>query len=400
MIKVIDSIMGSGKTNWAIQYMNENSDKKFMYITPYNDEIKDRVIPGCPNLEFKFAREGHKFKDFKQMLEQGKNIVATHECFKMADEEVESLLEANNYILILDEVFDVVIDIKIASCDVETILSKYARVENNCLIWVKDDYPDENGRFSDIKRMSKLNKVLVFNDSFLLWLFPVDIFKKFNEVYIMTYLFAGQIQKYYFDLNNVEYQYYKVANQNEYYRIILHDFITSNNLKNKLNIYQGGLNDIGEDRNDLSKSWYTKPKNKPKLNVLKNNIRNYFRDINDAKSKEIIWTCFKEQLPKLKGDGYSKGFVECNCRATNKYGDRSYVAYCVNRFMRPVLENYFGEHGIKVDEDLYALAEMLQFLWRSAIRNGQQVKLYIPSSRMRKLLEKFLDNDITVVYSA
>lgn len=397
LIKIIDSIMGAGKTNWAIQFMNENTDKRFIYITPYNDELKDRIIPQCPNLHFKFAREGHKVEDFKNMLSKGHNIVATHECFKRADDEIVSLLEANNYTLILDEVFDVVIDIKLAKEDVAIVLDKFAKVENEYLKWIDDSYPDVGGKFSDIKQMAKLQKIMVFDGNFFLWLFPVEIFNKFSEVYIMTYLFAGQIQRYYFDLNNVKYEYYKVDNKNDRYSLIKHDFVIHNELKNLINIHQDKLNDVGRNKSNLSVGWYDNKNNKVKLTVLKNNLRNFFRNINNAKSNEIMWTCFKNHQEKLKGDGYASSFVECNCRATNKYGNRIYVAYCVNRFMRPVLKNnYFASHNIFVDEDLWALSEMLQFLWRSAIRNGKQIKLYVPSKRMRELLDRFLDNKIQV----
>lgn len=405
-ISIIDSIMGSGKTNWAIQYMNENPHKKFIYVSPYNDELKLRIIPSCPKLNFRFAREGHKVEDFKDMLIKGQNIVATHECFKRADEEVEALLDANNYILILDEVFDVVIDIKLAKCDVDNILTNYATVDNNCLVWIKEDYQEKGARFSDIMQMAKLGKLMVFDGSFFLWLFPVEIFKKFSEVYIMTFLFAGQIQKYYFDLNNVQYQYYRVLEPSlGQYQIEPHDFTLQHNLKGKIDIYDGPLNDIGNKDFSLSKTWFDKSQNKPKLKALKNNIRNFFRDIHNAKSNEIIWTCFKGHIDKLKGDGYAKGFVECNCRATNKYGDRTHIAYCINRYMRTVLKSYFiscfKSKGMdcKLDEDLFALAEMLQLLWRSAIRNDKRIDVYIPSKRMRNLVIDFLEGKIQVNYS-
>lgn len=38
---VIDSIMGSGKSSYAIQEMNNQDEhKKYIYITPYLDEVK------------------------------------------------------------------------------------------------------------------------------------------------------------------------------------------------------------------------------------------------------------------------------------------------------------------------------------------------------------------------
>ena len=84
-VKVIDSIMGSGKTEWAIAYMNANRHKRFIYITPFNDEIENRILPRCSG--FVTGNTGSKFQDFKRLLRMGKNIAATHECFKMADEE-------------------------------------------------------------------------------------------------------------------------------------------------------------------------------------------------------------------------------------------------------------------------------------------------------------------------
>ena len=44
-VTVVDCICGSGKTSWAIDYMNTNTNKKFIYITPYLDEV-ERVLVG------------------------------------------------------------------------------------------------------------------------------------------------------------------------------------------------------------------------------------------------------------------------------------------------------------------------------------------------------------------
>lgn len=39
-INIVDSIMGSGKTSWAIQKMNEDKNNKYVFITPFLDEVK------------------------------------------------------------------------------------------------------------------------------------------------------------------------------------------------------------------------------------------------------------------------------------------------------------------------------------------------------------------------
>ena len=60
--------------------------------------------------------------------------------------------------------------------------------------------------------------------------------------------------------------------------------------------------------------------------------------------------------------------------------------------MNPIIKNYFIQNGIEVDEDCYALSEMLQFIWRSGIREGKKITIYIPSIRMRNLLKDWIDN--------
>ena len=41
------------------------------------------------------------------------------------------------------------------------------------------------------------------------------------------------------------------------------------------------------------------------------------------------------------------------------------------------------------DKDLWALSNMIQFVFRSAVRKGESIKLYLPSLRMRELLERW-----------
>lgn len=121
-------------------------------------------------------------------------------------------------------------------------------------------------------------------------------------------------------------------------------------------------------------------------------MRNFARNIMQAKGKDIIWTTHKEFQNHLSGLGYAKIFVPCNARATNDYGDRHVVMYMINRYLNPYVKKFFEEYNIMVDEDGYALSEMIQFIWRSAIRNNEPIYCYIPSKRMRNLLQDYIDN--------
>ena len=93
----------------------------------------------------------------------------------------------------------------------------------------------------------------------------------------------------------------------------------------------------------------------------------------------------------MKGKGFAKSFVSLNIRATNQYSDRIAIAYAANRYLNPLIKNYFSNNGIKVNDNRYALSELIQFIFRSAVRNNKEILIYIPSKRMRKLLQEWID---------
>ena len=84
-----------------------------------------------------------------------------------------------------------------------------------------------------------------------------------------------------------------------------------------------------------------------------------------------------------------KGFVSLGSRATNMYIDKTCLAYLANIYLNPYIAQFFNSKGVKVDEDKYALSEMLQWIFRSAVRAENDVNIYIPSKRMRELLQNW-----------
>ena len=49
-------------------------------------------------------------------------------------------------------------------------------------------------------------------------------------------------------------------------------------------------------------------------------------------------------------------------------------------------KSFYKRYNVQVSEEGYALSTMLQWIWRSAIREGKDINIYIPSKRMRTLL--------------
>ena len=86
----------------------------------------------------------------------------------------------------------------------------------------------------------------------------------------------------------------------------------------------------------------------------------------------------------------AKGFVVHNQKATNRYADKTTLAYGLNLFMSVPIKRYLESRGGEVKEDLWSLNEMLQWIFRSGIRKGKAIHIYIPSERMRGLLKEWL----------
>lgn len=395
-ITVVDSIMGSGKTSWAIDYMNKaNEDKKFIYITPFLTEVQ-RIKEGVTNRRFEEPQnQGNgKFGNLKKLILNECDIVSTHALFQKADEEVIELLKASNYTLILDEVMNVIEHLPLKKDDFNLLLDNEMVLvdrKTGVVTWNNSSEYQET-KYDELKNLSKTDNLFYFQQSVLFWTFPIQVFQAFKETYVLTYLFQAQEQKYYYDLYNLEYDYKAVQKDavGRYYLVSYEEKqpYDKRHLKQLINIYEGKLNEIGE-YNSLSKSWYDSSKNELLIKKMQDNLYTFFRRHANTKAKFNMWTCFKDNKVQLKKDGYAKGFVSHNARATNDYQEKASLAYTINRYMQPYKKNFFISRGVSVNEDLYALSELLQWIWRSRIRKGEAINLYIPSKRMRKLLKDY-----------
>jgi hypothetical protein len=386
--------MGSGKTSAMINHINASDENtRFLYITPYLTEVA-RIISKCPQKAFMQPEVyGTKIQGIKYLFERGINIVSTHSLFRKFDEEIIDLAYNNNYVLVMDEVADVIEPLAISKFDLTTILNEYTEiVDGHLLRWTAREY---RGEFEKYKRLCDLECMGIYNNRVILWLFPISTFKGFKEIYILTYLFQAQTQKYYFDFYNVDYNYlYLNGNSAETYSLsddkVEYDYSKYMSL---IHIFDNAkLNQIGDLEGSLSSSWYARNKGNALMTTLKNNIGNFFKNYTKTKTQYNLWTTFKEYEPVLSGKGYTKGYLPSNMRATNDYNDRTAVAYCINKYFNPYIKNFFVVNDIDIDEDAFALSEMIQWLFRSAIREDKAIDAYIPSKRMRELLIQWLYN--------
>ena len=163
-------------------------------------------------------------------------------------------------------------------------------------------------------------------------------------------------------------------------------------IRQLLSIYDGPMNRIGDEVNALSKEWWKKGVKNGMANVLAKNTYNFLRHECHAHSGNCLWSTFSSMKKKCWINGFASGFCACNARATNEYKNREYLAYLVNVYEHPYVVKWFAQHGAPLDQDAFALSQLLQWIWRSAIRDNKPVKLYLPSKRMRRILLDWLED--------
>jgi len=409
MIKVCDAIMGSGKSSAAITYINEHPDKRFIYITPYLDEAK-RIARGCAGTVHLYEpRKTEKFHGSKTLhtidhIQNGRSVATTHQAFRCYPRELLELIAEKGYTLIIDESLNLFESIKVPPGDMQMVMDAgYVEL-------VQDEERDEDDVFRLVKgayegcSLNTFFRTLQARDiirikrknggqAMFFWLFPPELFLAFEDVIVLTYQFEGQSMSHFFQLNNLEYSNIGIDHPNETtYRfsesgLYVPEYVSA--LQDKIHILdKPKLNAVGQDKWALSMAWFSKD---PDLvDRLKKNVYNYFSNIARVPLEDRLWGTYKDARWKLRGSGYWSRHLPFNRRATNDYRNCTSLAYCSNVFMNVTQKQYYHKHGIDANEDLFALSTMVQWIWRSAIRDGKEITIYIPSHRMRELLEKWI----------
>lgn len=397
--------MGTGKSQSAIAYMNEHSDEKFIYITPYLDEA-NRIRKGCPNLRFVEPSNKLKQYDFRKsthtaaLIQEGRNITTTHQAFKGYTPSTLDNIREQGYTLIIDENVDVLEVFDFHPNDLQLAVEAGYIAENNGMYSIaREDYKGK--ALAELFTLMKSRELIRIEDkgakTLFYWALPPELLTSFKDVFILTYLFKGQSLHHFMEIYNIPYEYIGIERteggtgfQFCEYPGYTPEYVS--HLGDMLNILDTGkVNDIGDDYYALSMNWFKK--NEDGVEQLKRNVNNCFNNIwRDIPADQRLWGSYNGEFSKIKGKGYTKAFLTFNAKATNAYKDRNCLVYIANLFMNVNEKKFYQMHGIEVDEDIYALSIMVQWIWRSAIRDGEKVNLYIPSKRMRTLLINWIEN--------
>lgn len=213
MIKIIDSIMGSGKTTWAISYMNPHPEERFLYVTPYLAEA-ERIQIACPALDFMLpSEEISKSASLSMLLKDGRNIAISHELFSRMQipPSIQTTLSDYSYTLILDEVLEVVMPVPLSKQDTSMLFDtgKIFVDEMGRVTWLDREY---KGEFIHLKRRAESHTLQWYDDRLFLWIFPAEILRAFSSIFVLTFLFNGSHMRSYLDMHGLSYEICHIQN--------------------------------------------------------------------------------------------------------------------------------------------------------------------------------------------
>lgn len=449
-IEVVESLMGNGKTFATLRYIEQQAldskEARWIYCTEYLSEIEKRTKDEkslCRNL-WRTPTEDDKTQKFIELLLEPKVqlIAITHALLLFASKNsyVNSLIKAKGYNLFLDETIELINPY--GGCKVGDFLTWQYEGKINVLEplgkveWV---YKDEitGGLDTSFKRFSAdLQKGNIYCSVEGKRVALVDIedeviFNQFDRVILATY----QIEHSMFDA------YLKLKGVN---RVPCNDVVCSrNNTKDNIRslVTQHTKHYKKFKGMSMSSNWWkgekegtekkTKVATVDDIKLVSNTIRN-IGDTTGCKGNAHMLgftvpgdkigapsnpknisakgypstVCFVEESstefdpdgkPKLvstnEKDKAKSTYIPCNSRACEDYKNKVVMIHAFNRFPLQPVTVYLNNRNIEHSSEVFALNELLQWLWRSAIRDGKPITISILSERMRDLFDNWLDSN-------
>ena len=414
-ISVLDAPTGAGKTNAIFNWMRNNPSKKYLYVSPMLTEVEQRVPIELGDLEFVYPtldydkEKGKASKSFSLLknIQNGRNVAFSHVLFTQMTHEHLAAIKEKEYTLIIDEEMSFVEAYR-GRYSKEDIVSLEARefikIHEDDLGRVEWLWHDilENTAYAELKRLCEMQQLFCAkrHRSMLVTHLPVELLSSTKENILLTYMFDGSLMHSFTQLKGVEIkdfmkQYPEVCllKTEEEFKEEARRLITIGDTPSTIKVKQQG---------GLSTAWYESTAKKEQLALVASAIRSI---VNKHGQSNMLFTmplnnseryikdsrrsnprCALHRSTKT-GEGY---FLYTSARATNDYSDKDVMVNAYNRFINVATKAYLQDYNQIIDDDKFALSEMVQWFWRSAIRKGNPVTFYFLSERMERLFTTWL----------
>lgn len=421
-VEIVDSIMGSRKTTKMLEWIDQHyTTDRFIYVSPLISEVGDG---GRIHRDLKYAKfhspddtGGNKSDDLLLMLNEGLNICCTHSLYLLMDSRHLAAIKKHNYILIIDEEIGVISDYsRFSDSDLDSLMTLNCidrQESDGMLLWISEDpsFDKPNHKYYNLKRniVSGVVYTAKRSNKMVVTQLPVKLFTVAKRTIIITYMFEGNILSCFLKLKGVKYKPFTEITPIE---------VDKNNIKKLITMYDVKGKWRALDNFKLSNTWYTaktsyKNSTVKDIKLIENFISSFARNTG-CDFVDLMYTFPKDKRfdngnkkrisPKSLIDRdvinditgeieLEKVWIATQTRATNDYAHKTHLVHAFNRYPNTSIQSYLQDYGQGVDADIFAVSELVQWVWRSAIRNGEPITLCIVSKRMRKLFDLWLNEE-------
>lgn len=422
-VEICSFLMGSNKTNKIIEWMSKNTGDKFIYVIPNLSELEDTEYGDSRILSIGFEtpdteKHGTKREDLYHKLCKGVNIACTHSLYRSVERKHLDKIKEQGYIVVIDEEVNLIDAYHSAStADLLSLLNdgKVKVSEGDGLVtWCADEFHTKQYQSKDHKHHKfykhivneyiytsrcttvEKNGETVYTNVFMTSQLTKELISCAKRIIIITYLFQGSILESFLKLKGFEIQRFEDIG-------IVEQSLESVVRRITLLPYDKKMRG-----KRLSATWW---KNATKEDVQ--SVTNFIRRTcvkTKFKADEVMWTCSSKRVKGVVNknvvhyvnpSSYTRDsngetlWISCSMRATNKYQHKKLAIHCYDRYPHISIATYLQDYKVKVDQDKFAIAEFLQWLFRSNIRtpNGT-VTVAIASERMHKLMTSWMNGEI------
>jgi len=391
MNKVIfkDRPCGTGKTSQMIESFYPT--EQYLVVVPTLSEV-ERVLSRSkvPFTEPDERPYRTKMAHLKKLVAEGENIVTTHKLFDAVDIRSVNL---SPYNLFIDEVFDVVEKVNGPENEAWNrvyVGDGYATVDSAGQVTPTDKWREQPAKLKtvlriDLFRAAEAGRLHKTDNGYFVDVVTPVLFTKPKQTTVHTYLASGSLMAAYLEKHSIPYTINRKQDLDIRQRVKAKNHLSMNQISALENISMSH-----------TKQGEMKQREVKKVSTALKNLRSL--PLKGIKPENILITCRKDkwldQNDKPKG-AFAVGskltkakWIAKTTKGTNDYRHCTHAVYLSELHLSPSIKAYLGVD--KQFEKDWAVSELIQWLYRTALRDGGKVELHLASNHMKCLLEDWL----------
>ena len=405
-LMIVDYPCGLGKTSVLLSVLEDQPDLLVLVVVQTLGEV-ERILSSVSEGRLYAPKEAGKTyrtkgEQLEPLVHAGKSIVMTHSLYERAGMLAQQGA-FSRYQIIIDEVPNAVsvFDVELTSESFNEFYvgPGYCRVREDQLVVMTDKGGKDEERLKDALDEKLINgfksrRLYYDGKRHFMQTIPTSLFTHANGVMVLTFLSEGSLFLKFLRSHEIEYEVLKSTACNR-------KFIQEAKCNLKIHAMMS-LKNVSFAYSKQT-SYLVKSQEVKSVRSTLKNLRQ--RGLANVDLSKVIITCAKSnwfhrssgKINKAKSGLFStdsrmfKGsnWLPNTTRGTNNYSNCSHAIYLYEQNANPILLNWLDANNAEF-RSAYALTEVVQWLWRTRLRRGEPVDVYMPSKKMRELIQAWL----------